>query len=505
MIKKFLNLKVYVIIFALSFTACELNDDSNLPDPTYNLPTLNIEDGSTLQIFVGQSIVYSAINIRGNTGISNFKVSIDNIVRKEESYDGKKGIVATSFNFVVPTEWIDTTRDIVFEAKDIVGNVKKVTVKLEVAKVVPEYQINDVVINGQTFKKLTGNVNINETLDSSSLWILSDVVTVAQQTKLTIKQGTKIFAENSKTILYVNQLGTFDWQGTATNPIVFTSLANAPGQGAGNTSIGQWNGVRIDGSGTDSNSGILKYVRIMYAGSDLNAFLLENVGSATTIEYVQVFKNANRGIRINRGVANLKYIVSTNSDGTGFRMDDNWNGNGQFWIVNKDIAAGVAIEGRRGTPTLSNITVTGIGFNAAGGVSSGGGIRLRDGGNAKIYNAVVTGVAESLRYSGGSEQGVASGISFFRNSASFNNASGGSGLHSTATFFNPTSTDYVQSFNNSVNSFQILDSFVGTSSINSTPSGPLNPFFTDVNYIGAVEIGKDWTKGWCLNFNGTLR
>lgn len=506
---KDINIKLLLILGFLALAGCELNDDENLPDPTFNDPAINIEDESTLELFVGQSIIYSNISITASVGLSNFQVIIDNSTLQDEDYDGSTGQITTSFELEVPDDWVDTSRQMFFQATDVFGNTTTVTVNIVVGNVSSQYSIEDVELNGQAFKRITGNININETLDNSSLWIIADTVSVAQQVKLTITEGTQIFAETEQTILYVNQLGEVDWQGTATNPIVFNSLANAPGQGAGNDAPGQWEGIRIVGDGPNSNSGIIRYVRQMHAGfgnDGENAFRLDDVGSGTVIEYVQIYRNDQRGFRINGGDVNLKYLISTNSEGRGFRLDDGWSGAGQFWIVNKDIEASNGIESRDGTSILSNITITGMGVNAPGATPAGGGIRIRDGGNAQIYNTVVTGVGLSLRYSGGSEQGVGQGVSFFVNSASFNNGEDvGPGFHSSANFFNPASDDYIPSFNNSVEPFDIVDSYVGTSTLNSTPAGAINPFFTDVNYIGAVEVGNDWTIGWCLNLDGTLR
>lgn len=371
------------------------------------------------------------------------------------------------------------------------------------------FTIEDVMLNGQAFKKITGIIDSNVTLDDSSLWIISGAVDVAPSIKLTITEGTQIFAEAGETSLNVNPLGEVDWQGTSTNPIVFNSLANAPEQGAGNDSPGQWTGITIEGDGLGSNSGTIRYVRQMHAGFGefTNAFRIENVGSGTTIEYVQVYNNANRGYRIDGGDVNVKYMVSTNAQDVGFRIDNGWVGSGQFWVVNKNIDAGNAIEGRGGNPTLSNITVTGVGFNTNAS-PLGGGIRIRNQGNAKIYNTVVTGVDRSMRFDDDSQQGIIDGNSFFRNSASFeNNVDGGTGFHSSAAVFNPTNASYDPTFNNSVASFTIVDSYVGTSTLNSTPAGVIDPFFTDVNYIGAVQsgAGNDWTVGWTLNLDGTLR
>lgn len=375
-----------------------------------------------------------------------------------------------------------------------------------------QYTIEDVELNGQAFKRVTGNINADETLDNASLWIIADTVNVVEQTTLTITEGTQIFAESIGTILYVNQLGQVDWQGTAEDPIVFNSLANAPGQGAGDDSPGQWIGVRIDGDGAGSNSGTIRYIRQMYAGfgdDGPNAFELRGVGSGTTLEYVQVYKNANRGFRVDGGDVNLRYMISTNSGDTGFRFDNDddggWTGAGQFFVVNKDIVAGTSIESRDGSaPILSNITVTGIGFNLPGNDPAGDGIRVRDDGNAQLYNAVVTGADRSVRID--NADGIANGDSFFSNSACFGNlVDEGTGFHSSTAIFNPTSGDYDPSFNNAVEPFTLVDSYVGVSTLNSTAAGALNPFFTDVNYVGAVEAGADWTEGWCFNLDGTLR
>ncbi len=374
------------------------------------------------------------------------------------------------------------------------------------AAVGQSYTVTDVVLNGQAFKRITGTISTNQTLNNASLWLIADSLKVAPVGKLTITAGTQIFAENSASVVYVEPLGEVDWQGTATSPIVFNTLANAPGQGSGNTAAGQWRGIRIDGNGTGSNSGTLRYVRQMYAGSgsENNAFTLEDVGSGTTVEYVQIYGNANRGLRVNGGNVNFRYIVSTNGNEVGIRTDSGWNGAGQFIVVNKSTAAGNAMENRVGNATLSNITITGAGVNATGGSPVGGGIRVRSDGTAQIYNTVISGVDTSLRF----DSTTSSSGSAFRNSAIFgNNINSGTGVHSSGAVFNPTAGAYVAANNNTTTSFAITDSYVGTSTANSTAAGPLSPFFTNVNYVGAVQsgAGNDWTVGWCLNLNGTVR
>jgi hypothetical protein len=243
-----------------------------------------------------------------------------------------------------------------------------------------------------------------------------------------------------------------------------------------------------------------------------NAFHLNSVGNGTMVEYVQVYKNDNRAIRLDGGDVNLKYAIATAGLDTGFRFDDDgtegWTGAGQFWVVNKDVAGSASIESRDGSsPVLSNITITGIGLNEPGSTPAGDGVRVRDDGDARIYNAVVTGVDRSLRID--NSTGISNGDSVFANSASFDNnpvQDNGTGFHSSAEIFNPTSANYDSNFNNSVTPFSIVDSYVGTSTVNSTPAGALDPFFDDVNYVGAVESGGSnaWTFGWTVALDGTV-
>jgi hypothetical protein len=501
-------LKIFSITFVLfTFFSCELNDDDDFPDPDYIPPTLNIVDGTTLELGVGQLLNYPGIEILGSVGITELTISENGNQLFGQTYDGTSGNVTASFQFEIPEAWFDTTRDIIFTATDTRGNSNTVTVSLIVSEILPQYEIEDVTINGQDFRRITGTINFDETLDNNSLWLISGAIRVFQQTTLTIEEGTQIFAETIDTRIDVDPLGIVDWQGTATNPIVFNSLANAPGQGAGDTSRGQWSGIDINGVGGEDNSGIVRYVRLMYPGSDNDAIQFTNAGSGTTAEYIQVYRSGDNSIRVNEGTINLKYLVSTDPTETraGIRWDDGWIGNGQFWVVTM-LNGSDAIQGRSGSGFLSNVTITGSALNDSSLNPVGRGFFIRDGGTAKIYNSVITGLDVSIRFRGESIQSVSNGQSFISNSASFNNLEDdGTGFHSTTDFFNPTDNDYIPSFNNSVTPFAIVESIVGTDTSNSTAAGALNPFFEDVNFVGAIPADNDWTLGWCVNLDGSIR
>ncbi len=169
----------------------------------------------------------------------------------------------------------------------------------------------DPPVNVPSLTTLTGNINQTTTLTSDKVWTLKGYVYVTDGAKLIIQPGTKIISDLAeKGALCIERGAQIIAEGTSQKPIVFTS-GNAEGQ----RSPGDWGGIVILGRATTNrsseptieggigrpyggtndldNSGILKYVRIEYAGiaalpnSEINALTLGGVGSGTIIENVQ--------------------------------------------------------------------------------------------------------------------------------------------------------------------------------------------------------------------------
>jgi hypothetical protein len=166
-------------------------------------------------------------------------------------------------------------------------------------------------INVPTTTTLSGNINTTTTLTSDKVWTLKGYVYVTDGAKLIIQPGTTIVSDIAeKGALCIERGAQLIAEGTATKPIVFTS-----GRTNGEKQPGDWGGIVILGraktnrtseptieggigrpfGGTNDldNSGVLKYVRIEYAGiaampnSEINALTLGGVGSGTIIENVQ--------------------------------------------------------------------------------------------------------------------------------------------------------------------------------------------------------------------------
>jgi len=166
-------------------------------------------------------------------------------------------------------------------------------------------------INIPTSTTLSGNINTTTTLTADKVWTLKGYVYVTDGAKLIIQPGTTIVSDIAeKGALCIERGAQIIAEGTVTKPIVFTS-----GRANGEKAPGDWGGIVILGraktnrtseptieggigrpyGGTNDldNSGVLRFVRIEYAGiaampnSEINALTLGGVGSGTIIENVQ--------------------------------------------------------------------------------------------------------------------------------------------------------------------------------------------------------------------------
>lgn len=281
------------------------------------------------------------------------------------------------------------------------------------------YVITDVNVNGESYKKLEGVINENISLDLNENWLLSGGVFVDEGAKLSINEGGTIYADTEvTTFLSIKQGGEMFIQGESTNPIVFTPLTDNP-------SYGDWGGIIVNGYATintgfnaegeggtgiyggdndNDDSGILRYVRVEYAGkvlgtdNELNGFSFNGVGDGTIIEYIQAYKGSDDGIEFFGGTVNVRYAVSTHNQDDSFDWTHGWRGKGQYWLVQQGPDGGDrGIEADNNgddnllepysNPTLSNLTL--IGVDDGDGLNTG--MRLREGTKGKIFNTYVTG------------------------------------------------------------------------------------------------------------------
>ncbi len=503
--KKLIKLKhLFFIAFSLIIIqSCKKNEV--VLSPTYGLPTITAVNPTAPTNFAIGRIIRIPLLLKAPGFLQKVEIKRNNVLIKTETYT-QGGERTLEFSTVVDDAWIGTTQVFTFTLFDKNNQQSSVfSFSAQISNLAPTYTIAEVTINAQVFKRITGTINFDEKLDAATKWLISGVVNVDEIATLTINPGTTIYAETDATSMNVLAGGKIIANGTTALPIVFTSFVNAPGQ-TGTPVVGAWLGLNINGK-TGVTAGSYKYLRIEFGGKAVDAFRLTDVNNLTTVEYIQVFRSGDNGLRINGGNVNVKYIVATANTAVGIRYGTAWVGKGQFLVATMNNTAMTGIQGRDANsfPTLANITVTGSILNG-GAIAEGEGIRIRNGAKARVFNALVTGINTSFRASDGSENFIPTGEVFLRNSASFNNiANNTTGFHSSANLFNPTSGSYVASNSNSVAAFSIVNNYVGTANTNSVDTKTIDAFFDTANYTGAVQTGSDWTIGWTRNINGTIR
>jgi len=280
------------------------------------------------------------------------------------------------------------------------------------------FTITDEVIDGITYRKLEGIINENISLTSSDNWLLSGGVFVEEGYTLTILNGGTIYTDTDvTTFLSVMQGAKVFIEGSQDNPVVFTPLTDNP-------TYGDWGGIIVNGyaslntgftaegeggtgiyGGDDDNddSGILRYVRVEYAGkilgtdNELNGFSFNGVGDGTTVEYIQAYKGSDDGIEFFGGTVNVRYAVSTHNQDDSFDWTHGWRGKGQYWLAQQGPDGGDrGIEADNNSddnllepysnPILCNITL--VGYDDGDSLNTG--IRFREGTKGKVYNARIT-------------------------------------------------------------------------------------------------------------------
>ncbi|MDO7743783.1 MAG: hypothetical protein MUP99_08420, partial [Pedobacter sp.] len=106
-------------------------------------------------------------------------------------------------------------------------------------------------VYGTATETLSGTISANRTLDASKVYLLSNFTYIASGVTLTIPAGTVIRGDQgSKGTLVVTRGAKLIAEGTATNPIVFTS-----NKAVGDRAAGDWGGIIILGKATNNIPG----------------------------------------------------------------------------------------------------------------------------------------------------------------------------------------------------------------------------------------------------------
>ncbi len=204
-----------------------------------------------------------------------------------------------------------------------------------------------------------GDITSDVTLQAGKVYYLDGWVYVKDGATLTIEPGTVIRgSKENKGALIVEKGAMIMAEGTADHPIVFTSNQNP-----GSRSYGDWGGVIILGEalvnkvdpiieggptstygGDDDadNSGVLKYVRIEFAGiafqpdKEINGLTLGGVGSSTVIDNVQVSYSGDDSYEWFGGAVNCRHLIAFRGWDDDFDTDYGYRGMVQFAVSLRD-------------------------------------------------------------------------------------------------------------------------------------------------------------------------
>lgn len=417
---------------------------------------------------------------------------------------------------------------------------------------------------------IRGIITSNQHWTKDKVYRLRGYVYVTNGATITIDPGTKIVSnKDSAGVLVIYRGAKIMAEGTASEPIVFTSNETNPQPGdlGGVVLVGQARGngnhsvleggvdpqFSIFGGTNDAdNSGVLKYVRIEYAGKavnpgdEINGLSLYGVGSGTTIDYVEVVRGLDDAYEFFGGTVNCKHLIAYNCADDDYDMDDGYRGKIQYAISIKD----PSFTDNKGTtgdisnnfevdnvnpangflwtrspitfPVLLNFTA--VGPNNASGTSPdyGYGMRWRRGAKFILANSIVIGGQRA-----GLDIDDDSTAAYYKKDTSrfynsFLNAYGSpfhvdklvgvpavldsAGLatkvltHDMSVYY-PNVADIMLSdpFNNAGPNVMPKAGSPALSTAGKFDFGLLSDsFFDRTNYIGALDPSNDWTASWTI-------
>ena len=294
----------------------------------------------------------------------------------------------------------------------------------------------------------TASADITTNTTWSGVVKLQNKIYVKNNATLTIAPGTIIRGDKlTQATLIITRGAKLIADGTASNPIVFTS-----NEAVGARNEGDWGGVvmlglaknnqpggvaniegivpttdtQFGGNFDTDNSGIVRYVRIEFAGialepnKEVNGITFGSVGSGTIVDNVQVSFSGDDSFEWFGGTVNCKHLIAYRGLDDDFDTDFGYRGKVQFFlsIRDKDMfdapgdsnsfesdndAAGSTAQPKT-APIFSNGTIVGPKGNGTIALPIGEkfekSFRLRRNTATSVFNTLTTGWEKGLSIEG---------------------------------------------------------------------------------------------------------
>lgn len=388
---------------------------------------------ATAELEVGDILTIEGVDVASADGVKQVTVTVNGtaVPALGQTYTGNP--TTAEYGFTVNTEDLGAgTYVIVFTAEDANGSTTSFSHALTVVVPAPV--------------TVTSNISENTTWTSNKVWILGGRITVLSGATLTIEPGTVIKGEAgtgaNATALLIARGAKLMAEGTATAPIIFTSVADEiePADiAAGNFGSpnldpdidGLWGGLlilgraRISASNNDGqltevqiegiptsdtnglyggnddedNSGVIKYISIRHggsnigAGNEINGLTLGGVGRGTIIENVEVVANQDDGIEWFGGTVDVTNAVVWNCNDDAIDTDQSWAGTLDNFVVIAPDDHNFELDGPEGTYAAGHVIKNGYVIANASGRTSSDLINTDDNSIVDLENIFITGIA----------------------------------------------------------------------------------------------------------------
>ncbi|MEE4454131.1 hypothetical protein [Novosphingobium resinovorum] len=404
---------------------------------------------------------------------------------------------------------------------------------------------------------------------TSTVACASRSLTADTNVTLTVEPGVIVYGDSTSAPawLAVNRGNKLIANGTASSPIIFTSLQNVRGTNT-NDSQGQWGGVVLLGRGitTDCstgmgtvagnncervtegaadpanfggrdntyNAGSMQYVQIRFSGyslapgNELQSLTGGGIGTGTTLDHIQSVNSSDDGSEFFGGALNMKHYVSINADDDSLDLDTGVQANVQYALIIQKASAGDAFfefdsngneaDTPRSRITIGNFTAiqTAVGSGNSGDMAGG---LVRGNADATFLNGVIyTPDNECLRLNGSAPAGTSpaslvahsvvmtcGGTTPVLGTGSYTDATAAAQF-SAGTNNNATFTSTLTSTFVNGSGETAVTPFTNYASLNASGLTDISSFFTTTTYIGAVQNSSDvWFRGWtCDATNASL-
>ncbi len=290
--------------------------------------------------------ITNTLRLDASDGLQSLAILRNGIVQNTVAYNGEK---RADYVFIYVVEQLTTGSVITFgfqitDKRNRTSDVKTMTLRIASKEIV----------------EVSGNITGSVTWVKSKIYRLNGFVRVQNGAKLTIEPGTLIIGSRvTKGTLIIQMGGQIFANGTQQEPIVLTS-ERAPGlrepgdwgglvicgRARNNVTVATGQPVELEGGygafhgGTDDNdnSGILRYVRIEYAGipinpnEEINSLTLGSVGRGTVIEYVMTSYGLDDAFEWFGGSVDAKYLIAYRNIDDDWDVDMGYSGRVQFGL-----------------------------------------------------------------------------------------------------------------------------------------------------------------------------